>query len=102
MKKAEDMLVKVRPGRPGSRAADKFVMNRETLCIDLEDGQDNSSVTFRIHLDPTALQKACEQVSLADLFGVDVMEQNLKIFIRGDERSPILLGDLGGKCIPEK
>eukprot|EP00933_Yihiella_yeosuensis_P083229 TRINITY_DN97422_c0_g1_i1.p1 TRINITY_DN97422_c0_g1~~TRINITY_DN97422_c0_g1_i1.p1 ORF type:complete len:801 (+),score=186.00 TRINITY_DN97422_c0_g1_i1:49-2403(+) len=102
LKKAEEMLVKVKPGRLRENAQDRFTIAREDLCSALEDGQDDSTAIIRIHLDRSALEKACESVCLADLFGLDVMERYLKVFIRGDERSPILLGQLHGKIVPEK
>merc|ERR1719491_2181633 len=79
-----------------------FVMNREHLCVGVDDGQDCNMAMIRIHLEKGSLDKACEKVPLANLFGVDVMEKYLKIFIRGDESSPIMIGQLGGNCVPEK
>jgi len=99
VRKAEEMLVRVKPGRPERK--ERFIINRENLCAGLEDGQDATTVTWRVHFDRAALEKACESCCLASLFGVDVMERHLKIFIRGDEKSPIMLGELGGACIPD-
>lgn len=100
-KKAEEILTKVKPGRL-KRKEDVFVMRREDLCAALEDGQDDQKAIYRIHLDKAALDKACETVCLADLFAVDVMEQYLKVFIRGDEKSPILMGQLFEKVQPDQ
>uniref|UniRef100_A0A7S2JWF7 CS domain-containing protein n=1 Tax=Zooxanthella nutricula TaxID=1333877 RepID=A0A7S2JWF7_9DINO len=100
-KKAEDILVRVRPGKPPVPDKDPFIMNRESLCAAYEDGQDEATAVLRIHFDRAALEKACETVSLSDLLAVDVMDRFLKVFIRGDERSPILMGELAGQCIPE-
>lgn len=102
LKKAEDMLVKVKAGKRGSSGKDPFLINRESLCTGLEEGQDHTTATIRVELDGQALEKACDSVCLAQLFGVDVAERCIKIFIRGDERSPIRMGELGGSCIPEK
>lgn len=102
VKKAEEVLVKVKPGRPESLDKERFVINREQLCNGLEDGQDNGSAIYRIHFDRGALQKACESVLLADLFAADVTDRFLKVFIRGDEKSPILLGQLYAPVIPDK
>ncbi|CAE7416046.1 HOP2 [Symbiodinium natans] len=101
VKKAEDMLVKVKPGHL-QRKQDSFVVRREDLCSALEDGQDDKTAIFRIHLDKASMEKACETTCLADLFGVDVMEQYFKVFIRGDEKSPILMGQLFDKVVPDK
>mmetsp|Transcript_130110 Transcript_130110/g.324379 ORF Transcript_130110/g.324379 Transcript_130110/m.324379 type:complete len:786 (-) Transcript_130110:56-2413(-) len=101
IKKAEEMLVRVKAGRLSKAETDPFIMSREILCSGLEDGQDDAVATMRIHLDPAATQKACESVCLANLFGLDVTERYLKLFIRGDERSPILMGELGGPCVPD-
>ncbi|CAK9081825.1 Hsp70-Hsp90 organizing protein 2 (AtHop2) [Durusdinium trenchii] len=86
----------------GCLEEDVFVMRREDLCAALEDGQDDQKAIYRIHLDKAALDKACETVCLADLFAVDVMEQYLKVFIRGDEKSPILMGQLFEKVQPDQ
>jgi len=102
IKKATEMLVKVKSGRPAQPDADPFVINRESLCIGVEEGQVEDAAFIRIHLDQAALDKACEKTQLAYLFGVDVMEKYLKIFIRGDDRSPIMMGELDGSCIPQQ
>ncbi|CAE8631519.1 unnamed protein product, partial [Polarella glacialis] len=102
VKRVEDMLVKVKPGRAATKLQDKFVIRREDLCCGLEDGQDDDTAIYRIHLDKAALDKACETACLADLFAVDVMERHVKVFIRGDERSPILMGQLFDSVLPDK
>mmetsp|Transcript_13053 Transcript_13053/g.35615 ORF Transcript_13053/g.35615 Transcript_13053/m.35615 type:complete len:800 (+) Transcript_13053:65-2464(+) len=101
IKRAEEMLVRVRAGKPQKPDKDPFIINREAVCAGLEDGQDETTAVIRVHFDRPALEKACESVCLADLFGVDIMERYLKVFIRGDERSPILMGELAGACMPD-
>lgn len=93
--------MKVKPGRP-SDLGDQFIINRENLCIECEEGQDREHFIFRVHFDKDALKKALDTCCMASLFGVDVMENYMKIFIRGDERSAIMMGELGGNVIPEK
>jgi len=100
IKKAEEVAFKVKPGKPGEK--DSFFISREAVCAALEDGQDEQTAIIRIHFDKQALEKACESVCLGNLFALDVMERFLKVYIRGDERSPIMLGELQGKVIPEK
>jgi len=102
LKKAEEIAVKVKAGKPSKSEREPFVINREYLCVGVDEGQDSNMALIRIHLEKDALAKACEKVPLAHLFSVDVMDKYLKIFIRGDEKSPIMMGQLGGKCIPEK
>lgn len=102
VKKADEFLVRVKPGKPAPPKAGRFIMNRENLCSSMEDGQDDVSVYYRIHFYKEVLDKACETDCIGHLFGIDVMERYLKVFIRGDERSPILMGELGGACLPEK
>mmetsp|Transcript_20479 Transcript_20479/g.47727 ORF Transcript_20479/g.47727 Transcript_20479/m.47727 type:complete len:782 (-) Transcript_20479:51-2396(-) len=102
IKLASEMLVRVKEGQPVQSSREPFVISRESLCIDLDEGQDSGQVIFRIHLDKGALQKAQESVCIANLFGVDVTETCLKVFIRGDERSPIIMGELGGHCVPSQ
>lgn len=97
---ADDFLIKVKPGRRAQH--DSFIMSRESLCVGLDEGQDENHAILRIHLDTDALRKTQEQICIEDLFGVDITDKFVKIFIRGDERSPIVLGALGGICIPDK
>jgi len=101
VKKAEEMLVALRPGRPAQGQADPFVINRELLCSGLEDGQDQDTAVIRIHLYQEALERVADVACIAELFGVDIMERYIRIFVRGDARSPIIMGTLGGSCIPE-
>jgi len=98
----EEALVGVRVGRPARNISDDFVISREELCVDLETGDNRKNVIFRIHLDAEALERACKTVCLGDLFGIDAMERHLKIFIRGDEKSPIIMGQTHGCCVPHE
>lgn len=102
VKTAEEMLVKVSAGRPARSAKDPFVVSRELLCSGYDVGQSTDLATFRIFFDREAAEKVEERCCLGELFGVDVMENYLKIYIRGDERSPICMGQLGGSCTPDK
>jgi len=65
-------------------------------------GQTDETVDIRLTLDPDALNRAMEKVPYYRLWGVDVSEKYLKVFIRGDESSPIVVGRLGGNCIPDQ
>eukprot|EP00928_Gymnodinium_smaydae_P073577 TRINITY_DN56768_c0_g1_i1.p1 TRINITY_DN56768_c0_g1~~TRINITY_DN56768_c0_g1_i1.p1 ORF type:complete len:840 (+),score=194.27 TRINITY_DN56768_c0_g1_i1:52-2571(+) len=97
-----DSLRRLRYGPPSDAERDRFVIARESLCVGLEDAQDAATAILRISLDAGAIRKVTETVCLGDLFGVDVRDRFMRIFIRGDETSPICMGELGGRCIPEK
>lgn len=93
-------LVPVKAGRQLD-IDDPFVVSRASLCAELEDAQTNKTMQFRIVLTQKGLDAALDKVPYYRLFGMDVSERYLKVFIRGDEHSPILLGELGGRCIPD-
>lgn len=80
---------------------DPFVMSRSWLCNELQQGQNDQHVYFRIVLDQKKLDEALEKVPYFRLFGADICERYFKLFIRGDESSPIMLGELGGSVLPD-
>lgn len=92
---------KLKPGRPLD-VEDKYVASRGFLCSEFEVGQTPELVQFRIILDQTKLDDAIEKVQIYKLFAADCTERSFKLFIRGDESSPILLGALGGKVVPDQ
>jgi len=89
--------------KPGRRKDinDTFVTSRGWLCNEFEQGQTDEVLSFRLILDQKRLDAALEKVPYYSIFGIDVSERFLKVFIRGDEFSPILLGKLGGACLPD-
>lgn len=89
----------LKPGR-AKDVSDPFVTSRGWLCNEFEQGQSHDVASFRLLLDQKVLDSALEKVPYFKLFAVDVSEQYLKVFIRGDEYSPVLLGKLGGRCLP--
>lgn len=90
--------------KPGRRpdVQDPFVTSRSWLCHELQQGQSAQHLYFRIILDQKKLDEALEKVPYFRLFGVDVSERLFKLFIRGDESSPIMLGELGGAVVPDE
>mmetsp|Transcript_36216 Transcript_36216/g.104250 ORF Transcript_36216/g.104250 Transcript_36216/m.104250 type:complete len:467 (-) Transcript_36216:506-1906(-) len=92
---------KLKPGRPLD-VEDPYVASRGFLCSEFEVGQTPELVQFNIILDQKKLDDALERVPLNKLFAADCTEKSLKLFIRGDESSPILLGTLGGKVVPDQ
>jgi len=96
-----DKWVTLKPGRR-SDVEDPFTGSRGWLCTELEQGQTNELVQFRIVLDQKKLDEALEKVPYYNVFGADCSERYFKLFIRGDESSPILLGRLGGKVCPDQ
>jgi len=76
-------------------------MSRSWLCNELQQGQNDGHVYFRIVLDQKKLDEALEKVPYFRLFGADISERYFKLFIRGDESSPIMLGELGGSVLPD-
>lgn len=94
-------FVSLQPGCCRKDVDDAFVTSRFWLCSELEHGQSSDGVCWRIILNRKKLNYALEKVPYFSLFGIDVSERYLKLFIRGDETTPVLLGELGGRCVPE-
>lgn len=98
-KAMEDPWTTLEPGRR-SDDEDPFIASRAWLCHDMLQGQTREVMQFRLLLDPTNFADACQKVPYNKLFGMDVSESHLRLFVRGDDSSPIISGELGGKCIP--
>jgi hypothetical protein len=90
---------KLKPGRRRD-LDDAFVTSRGWLCNEFEQGQTVDFLTFRLILDQKKFDQTLEKVPYYKIFGVDISERFIKVFIRGDEFSPVLLGRIGGKCLP--
>ncbi|CAE8677569.1 unnamed protein product, partial [Polarella glacialis] len=93
--------VSLRPGRRRD-VEDPFVTSRSWLCNELEQGQSREHVYFRVVLEQKKLDEALEKIPYYRLFGADTSTRFFKLFIRGDESSPILLGELGGEVVPDQ
>ncbi|CAE7312000.1 HOP2 [Symbiodinium sp. CCMP2456] len=98
---SESSWTTLKPGRRPD-VQDPFVTSRSWLCHELQQGQSAQHLYFRIILDQKKLDEALEKVPYFRLFGVDVSERFFKLFIRGDESSPIMLGELGGAVVPDE
>lgn len=75
-------------------------MSRGWLCSELDQGQTETYVDFRLILDQKRLDEAMTKVPYYKLFGLDISEKYMKLFIRGDEASAIMMGELEAYCIP--
>eukprot|EP00929_Paragymnodinium_shiwhaense_P086508 TRINITY_DN47011_c0_g1_i1.p1 TRINITY_DN47011_c0_g1~~TRINITY_DN47011_c0_g1_i1.p1 ORF type:complete len:482 (-),score=92.99 TRINITY_DN47011_c0_g1_i1:416-1861(-) len=87
------------PGRPRD-VDDPYVASRHQLCTELDTAQTETDLQFRFVLNEKRLQAALIKVAYNQMWGVDVSDGFLKVFIRGDEPCPVLLGRLGGLCRP--
>lgn len=98
---AEDSKwVSLQPGRRPD-VQDPFVVSRSWLCTELEQGQTDELAHFRIVLDQKKLDEALGKVSYNHLFAADCSRGFFKLFIRGDESSPFIMGRLGGHVLPD-
>jgi len=95
-----DEWTTLRPGRR-SDVEDPFTVSRGWLCTELEQGQTDDLLNWRIVLDQKKLDEAMEKVPYYHIFGADCSARYFKFFIRGDESSPVLLGRLGGQVSPD-
>merc|ERR1712136_472985 len=59
-------------------------------------------VEFRVLLQESHWHAALEKRPFFDLWGLDVSERHVKLFIRGDENAPVLNGALAGRCVPNE
>ncbi len=97
--KNEPSWVALKPGRRKD-VDDPFVASRSFLCAEFDQGQTETFITFRLILDQKKLGEAIEKVHYSKLWGLDITEKSMRLFIRGDEPSPVLFGELEGYCIP--
>lgn len=81
---------------------DPYLTTRWWLFKELHIGQTDYEVHLRFSLDQAKLDECCEKVPMSKIFGADVMEQHLKVFIRGDEGEPVTLCRLGGQVLPKE
>jgi len=100
-KEHESEWITLKPGRRPD-VEDPFITSRSWLCHELQQGQSAQHVYFRIILDQKKLDEALEKVPFFRLFAVDVSGCYFKLFVRGDESSPIMLGELGGVVVPDE
>lgn len=90
------------PVQRRSDVEDPFLVSRGWLCTELEQGQTEETLQWRIVLDQKKLDEALGKVPYYRLFAADCSARYFKLFIRGDESSPVLLGELGGQVCPEQ
>jgi len=79
---------------------DTFLTSRGWLCSEMEQGQTDEFVSFRLVLDQKKYDECLEKVPYYKMWGLDVSSRYMKLFIRGDEPAPVLIGELEGNCIP--
>lgn len=90
-------------GKPHGRlAADPYVTSRDQICSGLDLAQTAESLCWRVILDNSGYYHANNKVPYWKLFGLDVSESHVRLFVRGDEASPVLFGRLCGRCVPEE
>jgi len=92
--------LELQPGRP-SDIKDPFTTSRGCLCKEFELGQTDEFIHFRVILSRNKFDEASQRTPVYKMFGVDCSEKYFKLFIRGDESSPMLLGRLGGRVVPD-
>lgn len=90
------------PLKPRRDEDDRFVTDREKLCRELEVGQTEESIQLRLLLNADAWKEATGQVPHYRLWGLDISRRYVKLFVRGDPASPVLLGKLAGNCAPDR
>jgi len=95
----DESWITLKPGRRKD-VEDPFVTSRGWLCAECEHGQTNELVQFRVVLEQKTLDKAVQKTPYYKIFGLDVSERYVKVFIRGDETAPVMMGELGGACVP--
>jgi len=114
---AEDKLIKlnqyevVLPGRPDeddtawypptpsnifAPVSSKYLCSPDDLVLGTKVLQDRRFVYVSIHFDHDAIEFFEKQVPYEDLFAVDLTQNTLYVFIRGDDQNPILNATLSG------
>lgn len=92
----------LKSGRPPDVQDPYLGVARGFLCLELQHMQTYEELTFRIILDAKKLDEVIDRASFYNkIFGVDVSAEYFKLFIRGDDNSPVLMGALGGRVQPD-
>lgn len=95
--------VSVPPGRPAEGADDVASGVRSSdLFQELVASQTEELVTFRLFLSQAKLDDVKRQVPMSRLWGLDLTEETVKVFLRGCEDTPLVAGRLGGKIVPKQ
>lgn len=90
-------------GKPhGGQVADPYVTSRDQICSGLDLAQTAESLCWRVILDNSGYYHANNKMPYYKLFGLDVSESCVRLFVRGDELNPVLFGRLSGRCVPEE
>lgn len=102
VREEEADLVTLKPGRPSDVEDPYLGVARGFLCLELQQMQTYEELTFRIVLDAKKLDAVIDRAAFFNkIFGADISAKFFKLFIRGDDNSPILMGALGGKVLPD-
>jgi len=95
----DNSWIMLKPGRRRD-VDDPFITSRGWMCLECEQGQTHDLVQWRLVLEQKKLDMAVMKVPYYKVFGMDVSEKYFKLFIRGDETSPVMIGELGGNVVP--
>lgn len=102
MEEDVNSLSPLKPGRPPDVEDPYLGVARGFLCLELQHMQTYDALTFRIILDAKKLDEAIDKAAFYNkIFGADISAEFFKLFIRGDDNSPILMGALGGRVLPD-
>mmetsp|Transcript_23418 Transcript_23418/g.65544 ORF Transcript_23418/g.65544 Transcript_23418/m.65544 type:complete len:479 (+) Transcript_23418:45-1481(+) len=95
--------VALTPGRRADVSDDaKLGIRPAELLQELTVAQTDDLVTLRLLLHQAKLDEAKRQVPMSRLWGLDLTEESIRVFLRGAEGTPLLAGALGGRIDPGK
>mmetsp|Transcript_119064 Transcript_119064/g.210566 ORF Transcript_119064/g.210566 Transcript_119064/m.210566 type:complete len:440 (+) Transcript_119064:43-1362(+) len=95
--------VSLQPGRRGEGAEDvPSGIRPADLFQELAVSQTEELVILRLFLSQSKLDEVKRQVPMSRLWGLDLTQESLKVFLRGHKNSPLVAGRLGGKIVPQQ
>jgi len=92
--------------RPGQRAegAEDVKTNVSPLDVfqELAVSQTEDLIMLRLFVNQSTFDEARQQVPMSRLWGLDLTETTVKVFLRSEASTPLLAGRLGGKIMPDQ
>lgn len=71
------------------------------LCLEPTGGQSDTHLEICIPLEPEAVKRVIDKVQLTELFGLDLTETYLKVFVRDRDQKALFAGEFGGRISPQ-
>lgn len=101
----EEELALWRPRENKGRFApksDNFVCYPDDVVVGIDAKQDTNSITIRCFFEAEMLEYMQEKAPLEELLACDVVDDQVTVFLHGDDQNPIFMAELWGLCLPDE